>query len=150
MEKILAPLRAGRRVLVVGHRILLLVRDRRPLRWDAVLRRCGTAMAGATTCPSATRRHLSEPTPAHALGLMPGGAIRSQDDPDLRPPDVWHVLSPFEYPSRGLDTVWPKWARTSRTRLAVTMRTLQNRQECSAATLIFTWVVSDQPPRCSW
>lgn len=61
------------------------------------------------------------PTPAHALGLMPGGAIRSQDDPDLRPPDVWHVLSPFEYPSRGLDTVWPAWARTSRTRLAVTL-----------------------------
>lgn len=63
------------------------------------------------------------PTPAHVLGLMPGGAVRSQDDPDLRPPDVWHVLSPFEDVGVGrlLDSVWPKWARTSRTRLVVTL-----------------------------
>jgi glycosyltransferase involved in cell wall biosynthesis len=63
------------------------------------------------------------PTPVHTLQLMPGGALRSQDDPDLRPPDVWHVLSPFEDVGIGrlLDPVWPRWARTSRTRLVVTL-----------------------------
>jgi glycosyltransferase involved in cell wall biosynthesis len=63
------------------------------------------------------------PVPAHILPLMTGGAVRSQDDPDLSPPDVWHVLSPFEDAGTGrlLDQVWPRWARTSRTRLLVTL-----------------------------
>lgn len=63
------------------------------------------------------------PTPAQVLALMPAGTVHSFDDPDLRPPDVWHVLSPFEDVggSRLLDPVWPRWARSSRTRLVVTL-----------------------------
>lgn len=62
------------------------------------------------------------PTPMHTVQLMHGGAVRSQDDPDLRSPDVWHVLSPFEsLGSTSLDSIWPRWARSGRTRLFTTL-----------------------------
>jgi glycosyltransferase involved in cell wall biosynthesis len=62
------------------------------------------------------------PTPTQTVPLMYGGAVRSQDDPDLRSPDVWHVLSPFEELGQiPLERMWPRWARSSRTRLFVTL-----------------------------
>ncbi len=63
------------------------------------------------------------PVPLELTELMHTGRFRSRNDVDMPPPDVWHVLSPFELSDSGrsLDEVWPAWARGSRTRLVVTL-----------------------------
>lgn len=63
------------------------------------------------------------PIPLQMVELMHRSNVRWQDDEGLARPDIWHVLSPFEFSSRNesLENVWPKWARSARTRLVVTM-----------------------------
>lgn len=61
------------------------------------------------------------PVPAHSHQLLRGAKYRFQDDPDLVPPDIWHVTSPFEALPENPEMLWPDWARGVRTKLVVTL-----------------------------
>ncbi len=61
------------------------------------------------------------PVPAHSQELLRGARYRFQDDPDLVPPDIWHVTSPFEALLEYPEVLWPDWARGVRTKLVVTL-----------------------------
>lgn len=64
------------------------------------------------------------PLPAHLPELVWNDRLALHDDPDLEPPDVWHVLSPFESLGSSTESLWPHWARGPRTRLAATLHDL--------------------------
>ncbi len=51
-------------------------------------------------------------------GLLQWGG--TQSPPPATLPEIYHAMSPFEL-DRSLDELWPAWARTSRTRLVVTL-----------------------------
>lgn len=61
------------------------------------------------------------PVPVHAPLLVRRARFRLQDDPGLDSPDIWHTLSPFESLMASVDTLWPTWARGSRTKLVTTL-----------------------------
>ncbi len=62
-----------------------------------------------------------QPVPVQVPDLLWRSRLRFADDPDHTVPDVWHVTSPFESPELPVDAVWPAWARSTRTRLYVTL-----------------------------
>lgn len=62
-----------------------------------------------------------QPVPVHTPDLVRGARFRFQDDPDACSPDIWHATSPFEWLLDPVETIFPTWARRSRTRLVVTL-----------------------------
>ena len=61
------------------------------------------------------------PIPVHTPALVRNARYRTEGDPDLRPPEIWHQCSPFESLDDPIDAMWPIWARSTRTRLVTTL-----------------------------
>jgi len=61
------------------------------------------------------------PVPVHTPALVRSALFRRSDDLDLAAPDVWFQPSPFESLDDDVDSLWPTWARGSRTRLVTTL-----------------------------
>lgn len=61
------------------------------------------------------------PVPVHTPSLIRAARYRMQEDPRLRAPDIWYQSSPFESLEEPVDTLWPIWARSTRTRLVTTL-----------------------------
>lgn len=60
------------------------------------------------------------PLTANLDGLVGTGLLRWSAERPAEPPDVFHVMSPFEL-QLPLEQIWPEWARGSGVRTAVTL-----------------------------